>query len=99
MTARAQRKTGYCCDAWAGIGLGIALDFLRQGDRVVLSSRSVDKLRHRDAEISEFLQQGSAYLHPADLSKVRLAYTSLWVHSAAAMSADPKLIKGSCNVC
>ena len=58
------------CVSAAGIGLGIALEFLKQGDSVVLSGRSVASLQNTNSEVTEYLKSGSAFLAPADLSKV-----------------------------
>ncbi len=56
---------------FAGIGLEVALQFLREGEKVVLSSRSIDQLPKDNPEIRKFVDSGNAHLQEADLSTVR----------------------------
>ena len=54
---------------WAGIGLGIALAFLDQGNRVVLSSRTIDNLRRKNSEVADYCSKGQAFLVRAELGE------------------------------
>ena len=56
---------------YAGIGLEIALQFLRGGEKVVLSSRYINELPKDNPEIKKFVENGHAHLQQADLSTVR----------------------------
>lgn len=62
---------------FTGIGLGIALAFLRSHDHVVLVSRSIDleSLSESKEEMERFVASGQAFLLQKDVSDVRLHFS------------------------
>ena len=61
----------------AGIGLGIARAFLENGDKVVMVSRSIEKVQGEEDDIQRYVNSGQAQLLTADLRQVRTPQAAL----------------------
>lgn len=64
----------------AGIGLGIALAYLRQGDKVVLTSRNikVSSLQDSKEEVSRYVSSKQAFLLQKDVTRVSCMSCDTW---------------------
>ena len=62
------------------------MQFLRAGEKVVLSSRFIDQLPKDNTEIRKFVDDGHAHLQQADLSTVRS--TAKWEHGTLSTSSS-----------